>query len=131
MARGGEPRLGFVRLLDPEGDHAAPAQPLPEHWSSFLLVPAGKLVVLEVLAGPSAATYVFEGAVEDVNRDLQLLHFRRGPLALNETQAAITPDNPYRLALRKLEPLKRLRAATRARIIHNDGWLAAMSAALG
>lgn len=129
-SRGGEPRLGFVKLLDPEGDAAAAAELLPEHWASFLLVPAGPLVVLEILAGPSAATYVFETGMEDVNRDLQLLHFRRGPLALTDEQARVTPENPYRLALRKLEPLQRLRAATRARVIHNDGWAAAVAAAL-
>lgn len=128
---GGEPRLGLVRLLDPDGDAAQPAEPLPEHWASFLLVPVGKLVVLEILAGPSAATYVFAGDIDQVNRDLQLLHFRRAPLALSEAQAALTPDNPHRLALRRLEPLKRQRSATRARIIHNDGWPAALAAALG
>lgn len=129
-ARGGEPHLGFVQLLDPEGDAVSAPQPLPEHWASFILVPAGRLVAAEILAGPSAATYVFEGALADVNRDLQSLHFRRGPLALTEAQAEITPSNPHRLALRRLEPLERLRAATRARIIHNEGWAAAIERAL-
>ncbi len=130
-AKGGEPRLGFVKLLDPEGDASASPEALPEHWASFLLVPAGRLVALEILAGPSAATYVFEGGVDAVNRDLQLMHFRRAPLALTETQAAIAPENPHRLALRRLEPLQRLRAATRGRIVHNEGWAAAMEKTLG
>ena len=129
-ARGGEPRLGFVKLLDPDGEVSAAAVPLPEHWASFLLVPVGPLVAMEILAGPSAATYVFEGDIGEVNRDLQLLHFRRGPLALTAEQATITPDNPHRLALRRLEPLKRLRARTRARIVHNEGWSAALAAAI-
>jgi hypothetical protein len=43
----------------------------------FLLVPVGPLTVLEILAGPAAATYVFRDEIESVNRDLQLLHFRR------------------------------------------------------
>ena len=46
--------------------------------------------MLEILAGPSAATYVFEAPIEDVNRDLQLLHFRRGALALTEAEAELT-----------------------------------------
>ncbi len=37
-----------------------------------------------------------------------------------QAQAAITPDNPHRLALR------RLRAATRARLIYSPGWMDAM-----
>jgi hypothetical protein len=129
-ALGGEPHVGFVQLLDPDGDAVASPEALPEHWASFLLVPVGPLVVMEILAGPSAATYVFESVLADVNRDLQALHFRRGPLALTAAQAEITPQNPHRLALRRLEPLKRLRTATRARIIHNEGWTEALARAL-
>jgi hypothetical protein len=127
---GGEPRLGFVQLLDPDDESLQAKSALPETWASFLLVPAGKCVVLEILAGPAAATYMFEGDVESVNRDLQQLHFRRAPLALTATQAEITPDNPYRLALRRLEPLKRLRAATRSRIVHSEGWETALAKSL-
>lgn len=117
----GQPRLGFVQLLDPDdGDRQRPG--LPDHWAVFLLAPIGSLTALEILAGPAAATYLFERPIDEVNRDLQLLHFRRGALALSKTEAELTPANPYRLALRRLEPLKRLRAATRARIVHNDGW---------
>jgi hypothetical protein len=128
LAAGGDPRLGYVQLLDPDADSAPARAPLPEHWASFLLVPIGPRVVLEILAGPSAATYVFEGDIADINRDLQQLHFRRAQLALSEAQAAITPDNPHRLALRRLAPLRRLRAATRARIPHTTDWSGAMRA---
>jgi hypothetical protein len=131
LTAGGEPRLGYAQLLDPDSDPMQARAPLPEHWASFLLVPVGPRVVFEMLAGPSAATYVFEGDITDVNRDLQQLHFRRAQLALTEAQAEITPDNPNRLALRKLEPLKRLRAATRARVIHNEDWSGAIRAAVG
>jgi hypothetical protein len=131
MPKGGEPRLGFVRLLDPDAQGLVGEVALPESWACFLLVPVGALVVLEILAGPSAATYAFEGEITSIGADLQQLHFRRGPLALTEAEAQITPANPYRLALRRLEPLKRLRAATRARLIHNDGWAAALGRALG
>jgi len=129
-AKGGEPRLGFVQLLDPDAESLQPAAALPENWASFLLVPVGSLTALEILAGPSAATYVFAGEIEAVGRDLQALHLRRGPLALTEKEAELTPANPYRLALRRLEPLKRLRAATRARVIHNGGWTDALRKAL-
>jgi hypothetical protein len=127
---GNEPRLGFVQLLDPDEESLQAKSALPENWASFLLVPAGKCVVLEILAGPAAATYMFEGDIESVNRDLQQLHFRRAPLALTAVQAEITPDNPYRLALRRLEPLKRLRTATRARLVHSAGWEKALGDSL-
>jgi hypothetical protein len=130
-ARGGEPRLGFAQLLDPDAEAVEALPSLPEHWASFLLVPVGPLTVLEILAGPSAATYLFEATIQDVNRDLQLLHFRRAALALRATEAEPGAGNSYRLALRKLEPLKRLRAATRARLIHNDDWANSLAKALG
>jgi len=131
MAKGGEPRLGFVRLLDPDADGLVGEVALPASWACFLLVPVGPLVVLEILAGPAAATYAFAGEIAAIGADLQQLHLRRGPLALTEAEARITPANPYRLALRRLEPLRRLRAATRARLIHNEGWAAALGSSLG
>ena len=103
---------------------------MPANWASFLLVPVGDVTILEILAGVSAATYLFRADAELVNRDLQLLHFRRAPLALTEEQATLTPTNPHRLALRKLEPLRRLRAATVARVIHNDAWAANLRSAI-
>jgi hypothetical protein len=130
-ARGGEPRLGFVQLLDPDGEALQVLPALPEHWASFLLVPVGPLTVLEILAGPSAATYVFESTIQAVNRDLQLLHFRRAALAPRGKDAEPQADTSHRLALRKLEPLQRLRAATRARIVHNDQWADGLAKALG
>jgi hypothetical protein len=130
-ARGGEPRLGFVQLLDPDGEALQALPELPEHWASFLLVPVGPLTVLEILAGPSAATYVFEGTIQNVNRDLQLLHFRRAALALRGEDAEPRPGNSYRLALRRLEPLQRLRAATRARLIHSEEWADGLAKVLG
>ncbi len=128
--RGGEPRLGFVQLLDPDSEGSR-LPDLPEHWASFLLVPIGPHTALEILAGPSAATYVFEADIASVNRDLQLLHFRRAALALRGQEAEPTPGNGHRLALRRLEPLKRLRAATRARLIHGDDWASGLARALG
>jgi hypothetical protein len=130
-ARDGEPRFGFVQLLDPDAEARLQLPALPEHWASFLLVPVGRLCVLEILAGPGAATYVFEEAIRAVNRDLQLLHFRRAALALRGKDAEPAAGNPYRLALRTLEPLKRLRAATRARLVHGEGWADALATALG
>lgn len=127
----GEPRLGFVQLLDPEAESLRPPESLPQPWASFLLVPVAALTVLEILAGPAAATYVFRGAVEEVNHDLQALHFRRAPLALTDAQAEVLAGNPHRLALRRLEPLGRLRGGTAARLIHGTGWGEALGRALG
>ena len=115
-----DPRIGFVQLLDPDHEGLQSAAPLLSNWAVFLLVPVAASAVLEMLAGPAAATYVFREGLDVVNRDLQLLHFRRAQLALGEEQAAISVDNPHRLALRKLDPLKRLRSVTVARIIHNE-----------
>lgn len=126
-ANGGVPLLGFVQLLDPDAESQRAAAPLPENWASFLLVPVGHRVVLEILAGPCAATYVFEGTGDAVNADLQKLHFRRAGLAMSAEQAELVPDNPQRLALRRLAPLQRLRAATRARVVHDPRWAEALS----
>ena len=123
-------RFGFVELLDLDERLAPAARGLPEHLASFLLVPVRGHVVLEILAGPSAATYVFSGDVEEINRDLQALHFRRRPLALSGKEAELTTSNPYRLALRKLPALQRLRAATCARLNHGSGWEAALAKAI-
>jgi hypothetical protein len=120
-----EPRVGFVALLDPDDDTLEPPTPLPGHWASFVLAPVRGRTVLEILAGPSAATYVFRSPIDEVNRDLQVLHFRRAPLALRDAEARLTPDNPLRLALRAVEPLRRLRDRLAARVVHDDGWAAA------
>ena len=121
-AAAGAPKLGFVQLLDPDREGLQPPAELPDNWAAFLLVPIRDAIAVEILAGPSAATYVFRGDVDAVNRDLQLLHFRRAPLALTEDQAIVTPANPHRLALRKLAPLARLRSALVARLIHTESW---------
>jgi hypothetical protein len=124
-----DPRLGFVKLLDPDDTTLEAPAALPEHWASFLLAPVRARTVLEILSGPSAATYVFRGPIDEVNRDLQVLHFRRGPLALGDEDARLTPHNPLRLALRALEPLRRLRDRTTARVIHDTGWTTSFRAA--
>ncbi|MGZ6987497.1 MAG: hypothetical protein ACXVH0_00900, partial [Thermoanaerobaculia bacterium] len=81
-------RIGLVELLDPDGEALAAKTPLPENVAAFLLAEVAGKVVLEILSGPRAATYVFKGDVEAVNRDLQQHHFRRRPLALSEKDAA-------------------------------------------
>jgi hypothetical protein len=58
-----EPRLGFVRLLDPDPQAIQAPTALPEGWAAFLLVPVGGLTALEILSGPSAATYVFREGI--------------------------------------------------------------------
>lgn len=130
MTSRAEARVGLVELLDPDEETLAAKSPLPGNLAAFLLAPVKRRVVLEILSGPSAATYVFEGEIEAINRDLQALHFRRRPLALSEKEAAGDAGRPYRLALRRLAPLRRLRAATRARIAHTEGWSAALRKAL-
>jgi len=123
-------RLGLVELLDPDAEALAAKASLPGNVAAFLLAPCGNRVVLELLCGPSAATYVFEGELEQLNADLQALHFRRRALSLSDKEAQGDAGRPYRLALRRLEPLRRLRAATRARVVHNEGWAEAFRKAV-
>ena len=128
--RRSEARIGLVDLLDPDAEGLAAKVALPGNLAAFLLVPVGGYVVLEILSGPSAATYLFRGGIEAVNRDLQALHFRRRALSLSPAEAQGSAGRPYRLAFRKLEPLKRLRAATAARVVHSEGWSGALDKAL-
>ena len=125
-----DPRIGFVRLLDPDDETLEPPVPLPPHWAAFVLSPVRDRTVLEILSGPSAATYVFAAPIDAVNGDLQALHFRRAPLALGDQGSRLTSDNPLRLALRALAPLRRLRDSTVARIVHDEAWPAAFRAAV-
>jgi hypothetical protein len=122
--------LGLAELLDPDDEGLAAKEELPENTAAFLLAQAGAFVVLELLSGPSAATYVFRGTPAAVGRDLADIHFRRRALALTGAESRGPAGRPYRLALRSLEPLKRLRAATAARVIHAEGWAEALSKAL-
>lgn len=124
-------RIGFVELLDPDGEALAPPSPLPPNVASFLLAPVANGTLLELLSGPSAATYSFAAPLDCVTRDLRELHFRRRPLALTEVEVAGLAGRPYRLAFRRLEPLRRLRAATRARLVHDARWGEALSKLLG
>jgi hypothetical protein len=149
-SRPGEARLGVVELLD-IGERAGAAgddeigseegpTPLGENLAAFLLVPFSDapVVALELLAGPSAATYLFRLAADDqsaaiaaINSDLQAIHFRRAVLALTEAQAAGPAGRPYRLALRAVPAIGRLRRAILARITHGaQDFGAAVSAAL-
>jgi hypothetical protein len=122
--------LGLAELLDPDDEGLAAKEELPENTAAFLLAQIDDLVVLELLSGPSAATYVFRGTPAAVGRDLAEIHFRRRGLALTDAETREPAGRPYRLALRSLEPLKRLRAATAARVIHAEGWGEALSKAL-
>ncbi len=141
-SRPGEARIGIVELLDAQqpaegaveedGNAAADSQtpPLGENLAAFLLAPiaSAPAAALEILYGPAAATYVFQASSTDpagglaaINADLQAIHFRRAVLALTESQAAGPPGRPYRLALRAVPAVSRLRAATLARIAHGRG----------
>jgi hypothetical protein len=123
-------RLGFVELLDPDAEGLAPKMPLPANVAFFLLAQFGNRTLLELLSGPAAATYLFEAQLADVASDLCELHYRRRPLALTEAETTGPAGRPYRLAFRRLAPLQRLRAATRARLVHSESWGAALEKAI-
>ena len=122
--------IGLAELLDPDGEGLAAKETLPENTAAFLLVALRDLVVLELLSGPSAATYVFRGEREGIAADLAALHFRRRALSLSVPEERGAPGRPWRLALRRLEPLRRLRGATTTRIVHDDRWAAGVAKAL-
>ena len=123
--------VGLAELLDPDEEGLAAKEELPENTAAFLLATLGERVVLELLSGPSAATYVFRGEARAVASDLSALHFRRRALALTEAEERGPAGRPYRLALRRLEPLKRLRERTVARVVHDERWAAGLAKALG
>jgi hypothetical protein len=122
--------LGLAELLDPDEEGLVAKVALPQNTAAFLLATTGDRVVLELLSGPSAATYAFRGVLADVAPDLAALHFRRRPLALTEAETRGPAGRPYRLALRRLEPLRRLRSATTARVLHDERWHDALAKAL-
>lgn len=122
--------LGLADLLDPDEEGLAAKVELPENTAAFLLATLGGRVVLELLSGPSAATYVFRGEKAAIAADLAALHFRRRGLSLTDVETHGPAGRPYRLALRRLEPLKRLRAATTARVIHDERWAEGVAKAL-
>ncbi|MHB1046578.1 MAG: hypothetical protein ACYC4P_11265 [Thermoanaerobaculia bacterium] len=122
--------IGLAELLDPDEEGLAAKAELPENTAAFLLAEVRGRVVLELLSGPSAATYVFRGTREEIGADLAALHFRRRGLALTRAEESGPAGRPYRLALRRLEPLKRLRAATLARVVHDARWTESFAKAL-
>jgi len=123
--------IGLAELLDPDEEGLAAKVELPKNTAAFLLAEVRDRVVLELLAGPSAATYIFRGTREEVGTDLAALHLRRRGLALARADEAGPAGRPYRLALRRLEPLKRLRASTLARVVHDARWPESLAKALG
>ena len=123
--------IGLAELLDRDEETLAAREELPENTAGFLLASVGSLTILELLSGPSAATYVFRAPLAAVAADLAALHFRRRGLALTEAEIAGPAGRPFRLALRRLEPLRRLRAATVARVIHDERWGEALRKAIG
>lgn len=122
--------IGLAELLDPDEEGLAAKVELPENTAAFLLAEVRGRVVLELLSGPSAATYVFRGTREEAGADLAALHFRRRGLALTRAEEAGPSGRPYRLALRRLAPLMRLRAATLARVVHDARWTESLAKAL-
>ncbi len=123
--------LGLAELLDPDEESLAAKVELPENTAAFLLATIGGQVVLELLSGPSAATYVFRGTLAAIAADLAALHFRRRGLSLTDAETRGPTGHAFRLALRRLEPLKRLRAATAARVVHDERWEEGLGKALG
>lgn len=122
--------LGLAELLDPDEEGLAAKAELPENTAAFLLAEVRGRAVLELLSGPSAATYIFRGTRAEIAADLAALHLRRRGLALTRAEESGPAGRPYRLALRRLDPLKRLRTATLVRIVHDARWSESLAKAL-
>ncbi len=92
----------------------------------FLLAPVGDLVAVEATDADDRATYIFRvDDVERLNAVLVLTTFRREVYSLPDAQLG-----RWATAVRVLEPVRWLRAALAARVVHDDAWPDKVRAAL-
>lgn len=111
----------------------------PTTW--FLVAsPARKALAAEVTSGPKPDTYVFrlepggfEAQVLELNRALLLLNFEAEVLAADDRALRAGDLRRYRPATRKLPVVAAVRKRFAAKVAHtsDDGWKAALAAALG
>ena len=96
-------------------------EPMP-----FVLAPVGDLVAVEATDADDRATYIFRvDDVERLNAVLVLTTFRREVYSLPDDQLG-----RWATAVRVLEPVRWLRGALAARVIHDESWPDKIRAAL-
>ena len=92
----------------------------------FVLAPVGDLVAVEATDADDRATYIFRtDDVERLNAVLVLTTFRREVYSLPDDQLG-----RWATAVRVLEPVRWLRGALAARVVHDDAWPDKVRAAL-
>ena len=93
----------------------------------FLLAPVGDLVAVEATDADDRATYIFRiDDVERLNAVLVLTTFRREVYSLPDDELG-----RWATAVRVLEPVRWMRGALAARVVHDDSWPDKVRAALG
>jgi hypothetical protein len=92
----------------------------------FLLAPVGDLVAVEATDADDRATYIFgTDDVERLNAVLVLTAFRREVYSLPEDELG-----RWATAVRVLDPVRWLRGALAARVVHDEAWPDKVRAAL-
>ena len=92
----------------------------------FLLAPVGDLVAVEATDADDRATYIFRTEdVERLNAVLVLTTFRREVYSLADDELG-----RWATAVRVLEPVRWMRGALAARVVHDDSWPDKVRAAL-
>jgi hypothetical protein len=89
----------------------------------FMPIKGKDIVAWEATTGTGRATYFFRGSttVEQLTRGLALVNFRREPVYLPDESLEQQPKfHRYAIGARKLEDLRRLRAAYLGRAIHSS-----------
>ncbi len=93
----------------------------------FLLAPVGGFVAVEATDADDRATYIFRtDDVERLNAVLVLTTFRREVYSLRDDELG-----RWATAVRVLEPVRWLRGALAARVVHDESWPDKVRAALG
>jgi hypothetical protein len=117
--------------LEAASEEEAPAPPNPglEKRAVGLIFPlaGGRALAVEVGGHAGKATYVFRGGAEQAGAllaDWAQLDWKREPIYLGEDKLCAGPHGSWRMALRRSEPLKRLRAAYLGRVKHDGTWQA-------
>jgi hypothetical protein len=92
----------------------------------FVLAPVGSRIAVEATDSDDRATYVFEtDDVEQLNAVLVLTTFRREVYSLPDPELG-----RWAVAVRVLPPVRWLRGALAARVVHDDTWVDRIRAAL-
>jgi hypothetical protein len=136
---GGETSLRWLAIAPEQ-----PGSPVPRAW--FFVALPGNLVAMELVSAGAHATYLFrvvprgtyageapgamqaayEAAVGAISETLVDIRFLREPIGLPETSLGSPEYMRYRLAIAALPSLAAARARFVGRVVHDDGWSAAV-----